>query len=1344
LRGESEGATMNVMDRRILAEGTVLEALRPTVLRGESRPDLVRDETLCEIFTASARAHASKLALAGPGGEFTYAAVEKQASAIGAALAARGIGAGDVVGLWMARGPELLIAQIGIVMSGAAFLPFDAEAPVERIGECLADCDAKGLLTSTGLAQKARAAGAPVLVASELMAADAPPLPEGRAAGVEPSDPAYVIYTSGSTGKPKGIVVTHANICHFLRAANEVYGFRAEDIVFQGASLAFDLSMEEVWVPYLVGATLWVADPKVIGESDKLADVLIDNKVTVIDTVPTLLAMIGKDVPTLRLVLFGGEALPEALATRWVKPGRRIFNTYGPTEATVVATVDEVRAEEAVTIGRPIPNYSCWIVSEDLRPVPWGTQGELLIGGPGIAQGYLRRPDLTTQKFIDNPFLSDGSDPILYRSGDAVSLDLEGRILFHGRIDDQVKIRGFRVELGEIENRISSEDGISQAAVVLRQDTGVEKLVAFIVARGGATPDTKMLRADLARQLPPYMVPSRYEIAATLPRLSSGKVDRRALKNLELAPEKASAEQDEPRNPTEATLLEAARRAFGTTVVPLTADFFADLGGHSLIAARFVSFVRETPALANIRLQDVYEARSLRQIAERLDAQRDTHAKPVDLAFAPPPLLRRFLCGLAQAAVMPILLGLVTAQWLGVYIAYILLSPENGGFFEDLATVVVVYLAINIGTLLIGIGGKWLVLGRSRPGRYPLWGVYYYRWWLASQLGRLVPVVLLQNSPIMNFYLRLMGARVGRDAQIGELHCSAIDLLSIGAQSSIGKAVIANAKVEGNELVLGRVEIGEDCYIGSSATIGPDVTIEDSAELADLTSVTSGTRVGTGEKWDGSPGRKMGMVDLAALPPHADASPQRRFFNALFAALMLLVVPPLGLMPILPAFYFFDRLDDFVGSFIPINYLYLTPIVAWPTAMALIALTVLLIAAIRWIVLPRVKPGVYSVHSTFYWRMWLVGLCSAVTLNTLNSLYATFYMRWWYRLMGARIGRGAEISTSLGGRFDLVEIGANCFIADEVVLGEEDIRRGYMTLDVIKIAARTFVGNSAVVPPGTHIASGALIGVKSKPPGKEVREKEIWFGSPPLKFPVRQTFDVSDIWTFEPSFARKLGRAVFEAFCLSLPTALFITFGAFAAEYLAPAILDGGLLELVPQYLAAGVLISVMMMLIVCALKWLLMGVYKPMMRPMWSWFALRSEAIAVAYSTMASRVLLEHLHGTPMLAWCLRLFGAKIGEGTYWGTTDVTEFDCIDVGDFCAINESALLQSHLYEDRLMKIGRIKLGKGVTVGASSIVLYDTTVGDFARLGPLTVVMKGEGIPPNAAWWGTPAQPSPAR
>ncbi len=347
---------------------------------------------------------------------------------------------------------------------------------------------------------------------------------------------------------------------------------------------------------------------------------------------------------------------------------------------------------------------------------------------------------------------------------------------------------------------------------------------------------------------------------------------------------------------------------------------------------------------------------------------------------------------------------------------------------------------------------------------------------------------------------------------------------------SIGQAVIANAEVIGNEYVIGPVAIGDDVYVGSSAVIGFGSVLEDGAEIADLTSIAPGQRVGKCEKWDGSPGRKVGMVDLKELPAQAQASVTRRTIGILFSILMLLAIPPLGLVPILPAFYFYDRLAVFVGSFSSINYLYLTPLVAWPTAMALIALTVLLIAAIRWIVLPRVKPGVYSIHSFFYWRMWLVGLCTAVTLGTLNSLYATFYMRWWYRLMGAKIGRGAEISTQLGGRYDLVEIGANCFIADEVVLGEEDTRRGYMTLGAgedrrphLRRRIRPSCRRARRSRPG------ALIGVKSKPPGRIVGGSR---RSGSARRPccasrrARPSTSASN-WTFEPSFARKLGRAVF-------------------------------------------------------------------------------------------------------------------------------------------------------------------------------------------------------------------------
>ncbi len=232
-----------------------------------------------------------------------------------------------------------------------------------------------------------------------------------------------MIYTSGSTGVPKGIVITGRNICHYLRSANALYAIGPADIVFQGASVAFDLSMEEIWIPYLVGASLFVATREMLGEADALPDVLNAAAVTVLDTVPTLLALLSRDVASLRLIILGGEACPPTLGARWCRPGRTIYNSYGPTETTVVATAALVEPGEPVTIGGPIPNYTCYVVDDALNLLDRGQEGELLIGGPGVAAGYLNRDALTREKFIANPFRTGGIDPVLYRSGDAVALD---------------------------------------------------------------------------------------------------------------------------------------------------------------------------------------------------------------------------------------------------------------------------------------------------------------------------------------------------------------------------------------------------------------------------------------------------------------------------------------------------------------------------------------------------------------------------------------------------------------------------------------------------------------------------------------------------------------------------------------------------------------------------------------------------------------------------------------------------------------------------------------------------------------------------------------------------------
>jgi non-ribosomal peptide synthetase-like protein len=879
----------------------------------------------------------------------------------------------------------------------------------------------------------------------------------------------------------------------------------------------------------------------------------------------------------------------------------------------------------------------------------------------------------------------------------------------------------------------------------VRQDRGMDQLVAFVVAQSNAVLDFKKIRNALRDVLPAYMIPNHFELTQELPRMISGKIDRKALKKIELTTPVVADAVEEPKTPTEASLLAAARKVFGTEALPLEADFFLDMGGHSLLAARFISVVRETPSLASLTLQEVYSARTLRAMAGLLDERAPVGGfKALDLSFEAPPLLRRFWCGVAQALTLPFILGLVTAQWLGVFVTYIMLAGEEYSFWVQLVALLGIYAVLTIVTGLISIGLKWVVIGRTKPGRYPLWGAYYFRWWLANHLQPLVHIKWLQGSPLIRVYLRMLGAKIGSDAIISDITAGAIDLVSIGEGASIGSKVkIANAEVVGNELIIGTVTLGKDVYIGTSNVIGYDVVMDDHAETGDLTTIPAGTHVRCAEKWDGSPGQCIGLVDVAALPEHPKASAMRKGVLTTLYALVLLMIPPVSLLPIFPAFALFDKIDDQISDWLEVSYLWYLPVLTWPTSILLILFSVGLICAIRWVVLPRVSGGTYSIYSGFYFRKWIVSLATEVILETLSSLYATIYMRTWYRIMGAKIGKGAEISTNLAGRYDITAIGANNFIADEVVLGDEDVRRGYMTLAKVQTGGQVFVGNDAVVPPGCMIPEGVLIGIKSKPPANEMmREGDTWFGSPPIKLPTRQKFDgVAANWTYHPTAWKKLGRAVFEALHMSFPSMLFISCGILTVEvFLSDAIKAGQWGKLFVLFMCASVLISVFMALMCALVKWLLMGVYKPVMKPMWSWWAMRTEAVAVLYWGLGGRVLFEHLRGTPFLPWMLRVFGAKIGKGVWMNSTDITEFDCVHVGDYCAINELSALQTHLYEDRVMKVGRVTLGRGVTVGAGATVLYDSHIGDYVQLGNLTVVMKGESMPPHTRWHGAPAVP----
>jgi amino acid adenylation domain-containing protein len=512
------------------------------ILRGPDQADLIRREVLADIFEATAARRPQHIALICGEQQLSYAKLDALADRAASRLMQAGVRPGDMVGLWLPRGCDLLVLQLAIAKSGAGWLPFDADTPVDRVKVCLDDAQAKGLVSSRELLRQPDLLPVPLWLAGELLAdellADERPSGEPgqlwRREGAQPSDPAYVIYTSGSTGKPKGILISQGSICHFLRSENSRLGVCENDVVYQGFSVAFDMSFEEIWISYLVGATLWLAPKEIASNPEELPQALIDHGVTVLHAVPTLLALFNQEVPSLRIINLGGEMCPPSLVDKWARPGRQIFNTYGPTEATVSASLALLEPGHTVTIGTPLPNYVLLVIDPDvaqgLKLLPRGDVGELCISGPGVATGYLGRPDLTAEKFLPNPWALGMQDARLYRTGDLARIDEEGCVQCLGRADDQVKIRGFRVELGEIEAALAEQAGVGTAAVLLRQDQGIDQLVAYLVPESGVQLARSSLRQALSDRLPPYMVPGRFETLAEMPRLASGKIDRKALK----------------------------------------------------------------------------------------------------------------------------------------------------------------------------------------------------------------------------------------------------------------------------------------------------------------------------------------------------------------------------------------------------------------------------------------------------------------------------------------------------------------------------------------------------------------------------------------------------------------------------------------------------------------------------------------------------------------------------------------------------------------------------------------------------------------------------------------------
>ncbi|MCR0982413.1 amino acid adenylation domain-containing protein [Roseomonas populi] len=546
----------------------------------------VPNTTLVALIDSAIRARPEATALRFEGQSISYRDLDRRSAALAAALVARGIGPGDVVAVSLERSPELVIALLGTMRAGAAYLPLDPAHPADRLARILGSA-------------KPRLALAPAALPGDVALLPPPDWPqEGTAPkGPAPDDAAYIIYTSGSTGEPKGAVIGHRAIVNRLEWMRQHYGFTADDRILQKTPATFDVSVWEFFLPLIAGATLVLAPPGAHRDPAAIARLIREEGITTAHFVPSMLAAFLAHPASRGLemarVFCSGEELTADIRDRFHATMRsELHNLYGPTEAAVDVSFWDASAGDRsrpIPIGRPVWNTRLYVLDDALRPVPPGVTGHLFIAGVQLAREYLARPDLTERAFIPDPFHPGER---MYRTGDLARFRADGAILYLGRSDGQVKLRGFRIELGEVEAAVASSPTVQQVRVIAREDRpGDKRLVAYLVPAPGY--DGAALRAHVASRVPDYMVPSAFVALDALPVNTSGKLDRAALPTPEMGQAKGEGRGRPPETETEHRLAALFAEVLDLPEVGAEEDFFA-LGGHSLLAVELMLRVQES------------------------------------------------------------------------------------------------------------------------------------------------------------------------------------------------------------------------------------------------------------------------------------------------------------------------------------------------------------------------------------------------------------------------------------------------------------------------------------------------------------------------------------------------------------------------------------------------------------------------------------------------------------------------------------------------------------------------------------------------------------------------------
>ena len=1309
-----------------------------------------KPQLLHHVFEKQVKRRPHHIAVSCDGVALTYRELDRLAAKIAGALQQRGVKPGALVGLCFRKSVNLFAAMLGILKVGAGYVPMDPKFPSERKGDICADAGISVALSEGCLGREMMETVKGVhwlLLDSEFEQSELRHtisryrrISGSRAAGV-----CYAIYTSGSTGRPKGVKITHRNALAFIRALNASYGVRQSDRVYQGFSVAFDASVEEIWAAFSVGATLVVATEEISRSPSDAVDFIDRENITYFSTVPSFLSMIPRDLPNVRLLVLGGEACPSDLVNRWARPGRRMLNTYGPTEATVVATLWECIPGQPVSIGTAIPGYRTYVLDDHFNPVQPGEEGELYIGGPAVAAGYINRPDLTAERFVNDCFDGSAQGGKLYRTSDMVRLGKNGELYFLGRIDGQIKLRGFRIELSEIESVLLDHPQVAAASVSVFDVNGSKELGAFVVTHGEIQPNSRAEWSELLRsRLPEYMIPRYLDLIEALPLMTSGKVDRRQLpepKTLLKGERKIVA----PQTDMEQRIVGLWSECLGVPALSIEDDFFLDLGGHSLLAAKVATELRAKLGLASASVRDLYQHRTVRNLAaalgalakpqeERAPQESNSPQAPSRRAFRLVSPFERWLCVGLQAVSLALFYLIASSP---VTYTVLMYNAFRSGSISILdAGAITALLGLLSWPLMLGlsIGIKWTVIGRYKPGRYPLWSLYYFRWWFVNRFQGLSLAGVFQGTPLMSLYYRAMGARVGKGCFIGTALCSAFDVVAIGDNASIGADTqLLGCRVEDGMLIIGPVDIGRDCFVGLHCCLGLDVKMAAGSALDDMSLLSDGRRLEPGEQRRGVPATPA-VVKLPVASPEGRhrsdvfwSAAHLAFLNAIGLFMMVSLAPPALAVIFTFLIYgaFWGMLALIVGT--PLG-------IIWYIAVGALA---------KPKIFGRLEPGIYSTRSGAYLRFWLLSFYLGSTKEILKTLYATIFFPSVLRLFGAKVGKGVEVSTIMGCIPDLLHVKSGSFLADACLIGGSRIHNGTMVIGSVSIGERTFIGNSAFVPAGTSIGDDCLIGVSSVPPLTDgpLPSNRRWLGSPAFELPpaAKQFPCFGDATTYTPSKSLIRQRAVVDFFRVCLPGWImgigFITY-CFAMLTLCR---EASMLSAVLLSPVISFFLAMMALLASAGVKVAVIGKFKPEIKPLWSSYIWFTELINGVYESVAAPVIGSFL-GTPFAAPCLRLFGCKVGRWVFVNTTLFSEYDLVEIGDYSALNFGATIQTHLFEDRVMKSDKLVIREGCSAGNMAVVLYSTVMESGSILGPLSVLMKGETLARGSHAIGIPAAP----